>query len=53
MGFLLTSRVSEAGSDYCLQYIKHHFDMSVLSGLIPSLFAYKGLEVTVINQKHD
>lgn len=53
MGFLFTSRVLEAGSDYCLQYIKHHFDMSVLSGLIPSLFAYKGLEVTVINQKHD
>lgn len=40
MGLLFTSIVLEAGSDCCLQYIRHHFDVSVLSGLIPSLFAY-------------
>lgn len=39
----LVPRVLEAGRDCCSQYIKHHFDTSVPSGLIPSLFACKGL----------
>lgn len=48
VSFYLYSGVLEAGRHCCLQIIKHHFDMSALSGLLPSLFAYKGLEVTVL-----
>lgn len=48
VGSLFTSGVLQA---LTAVYIKHYFDMSALSGLIPSVFSYKGLEVTVTQSK--